>query len=197
MKKNFFAAALALGTATLASALLSAPAKAQVSATVPITVDIEPIVYLETYQSLNFKPSLADLSTGAAAAGTPIQTVAGIVDFTTGAVNNALAEGATVTGFTPSKSVNNVLVYKVWGIGGTNGTIAHSAAYTGNLVKNASTIGLTVAPNAATPTSPTPAPGLDYAGAIPGALDFTFNFTGIKESGTHSGGTLTITATAQ
>lgn len=198
MKKNFFAAVLALGTATLASTLLSAPAKAQVQANVPITVEIEPIVYLETYQSLTFKPSLADLSTGAAAAGTPIQNVAGEVNFTTGVVNNLLTQGTTVTGFTPEKPVNNVLVYKVWGIGGGTGTIAHGATYNGNnLTKNTSTITLTVAANANTPTSPTTAPGLDYTNAIPGALDFNFNFTGVKESGTHTGGTLTITATAQ
>lgn len=193
MKKNFFAAALALGTATLASALLSAPAKAQTTADVDITVDVPDIVYLETYTSLNFTPTLADLSSGDPTA--PIQTVAGTVDnFTTPVVKDPLNGGGSVT-FSPNKTLTGLIVYKVWGIGGPNGNIAHGATYAGTLGKgtNGSTIGLTLANNSNT----TPAPGLDYTKAINGTVDFTFDFTNVKESGSHAGGTLTITATAE
>ncbi|MBE9006626.1 hypothetical protein IQ259_16525 [Fortiea sp. LEGE XX443] len=191
MKKNFFAAALALSTATLASALLSAPAKAQ-TATVPITVEVPDIIYLETYTDLNFTPTIGDLSTGTP--GSPIQTEAGTVsDFTTPVVNNALNGGGAIT-FNSNKTLTGLIVYKVWGIGGPNGNIAHEAAYSGALTKGASTIDLTVTPAG---VQSTPAPGLDYANAIEGTLDFDFDFTGVTESGSHAGGTLTITATAE
>jgi hypothetical protein len=195
MKKNFLVAALTLATATLASALLSAPAKAQVppaTANVPITVEVPPIVYLETYASLNFIPTLADLS-NPGALPTPTQ-VGTVNNFTTPVVNDPLNGGGTIT-FTPNKTLTGLIVYKVWGLGGPNGNIVHGATYAGNLTKgtNGSTIGVTLANNSTT----SPAPGLNYNQAINGTLDMTFNFTDVKESGTHTGGSLTITATAQ
>lgn len=191
MKKNFFVSAITLGAATLASTLLSAPAKAQVSTTVPITVNIPDIIYLETYTSLTFTPDVTDLTTGSDVT----QTVAGTNDFASSNITSPLNGGSAIV-FNDTKELNDVIVYKTWGIGGDTGQINHSAAYTGSLIKGSagSTVGLTVAASAGKVTA---APGLDYANALEGKLDFDFDFTDVKESGSHTGGILTITATAE
>jgi hypothetical protein len=192
MKKNFFVAAITLGAATLASTLLSAPANAQaadVEATIPITVDIPEIVFLETYDSLNFTPSIADLSsngTGIISAGD------GEVNITNSTVSPGLTGSASLV-FNDSKEVNNVPVYKIWGLGGATGKISHDVSTTGTLTKGASTVGLTVTDNLTDDT----APGLDYADALVGTLNFEFDFTDVTESGSHAGMDLIITATAE
>jgi hypothetical protein len=192
MRKNFFVAALTLGTATLASVLLSSPAKAQtadVEATVPITVEIPNIVFLETYDKLNFIASIADLS------GSTSDTISageGEVTISTSAITPTLPTTNSVT-FTSSKIVSGVPVYKIWGIGGATGKITHDVSTTGSLTKGTSVVGLSVTDNLADDA----APGLDYSKALLGTIDFEFNFSGVKESGTHSGMSLVITATAE
>lgn len=195
MKKNFFVAALTLGTATLASILLSAPAKAQttptadVTATVPITVEIPDIVFLEVYDTLKFTASIADLSDSTS---DTISAGDGEVTISTSAITPALPTTNNLT-FTSSKIISQIPVYKIWGLGGTNGKITHTVSTTGSLTKGTSVVGLTVSDN----LTDDAAPGLNYAQALIGTLDFDFDFSNVKESGNHSGMSLVITATAE
>jgi hypothetical protein len=192
MKKNFFVAALTLSTVTLASGLLSAPAKAQtadVEATIPITVEIPEIVFLETYDSLNFTASIGDLS---GSSSDVISAGNGEVTISSSSITPALPTTSTLT-FTNSKTVSGIPVYKIWGLGGATGKITHTVDTTGTLTKGASTVGLSVTDNLTADT----APGLDYADALVGTLDFEFDFTLVTESGSHSGMDLVITATAE
>lgn len=198
MKKNFFVAVLAMGAATVASISLSAPAKAA-QAEVDIQVEIPDVVFLETFDTITFRPTLSELT--------------GVTDInTTFSAGNTEVTGLTSPTLSPTlgnvnspsltnanKTYEDVLVYKFWGLGGDNGNIRHTVTYNNaDLTKgNNSVIDVvSVTGNDSTGSAVT-APGLDYNNAIEQTLDFTFNFTGVKESGIHTGGVLTITATAE
>ncbi|HEY9799842.1 MAG TPA: hypothetical protein V6D25_05735 [Leptolyngbyaceae cyanobacterium] len=204
MNKKFFLAALTVGTAALASTFSSAPAKAaDVSADVEIQVDVPEVVFLQTYETLTFKPTIEEL-TGKIEIDNPLLVEEGEVALgETSEVDPKLDSGdATPTLLSDSIS-KEVLVYKVWGLGGTQGNIKHTATYESVVedkltLKNAegtitSSVGVTVTDV----EESVAAPGLDYAEAIEGNVNFTFDFTETRQSGLHTGGTLTVEATAE
>ncbi|MBD2446738.1 hypothetical protein H6G76_06065 [Nostoc sp. FACHB-152] len=198
MKKNLFLAAFSLSTAALASALLSTPAKA-VDYGVKIEVVVPDVVFLETYDTITFKPTIADL-TGGNTSGTFTSAKTDVTgDLASPTISQSLG-GITGPGLTSTnKTYENVPVYRFWGLGGGTGKIRHKISYNGNdLTKgiNGSTVTVSVTGNNATGIADD-APGLDYAEAIEKTLNFTFNFAGVQESGLHTGGVLTITATAE
>ncbi|TBR58362.1 hypothetical protein BLD44_009615 [Mastigocladus laminosus UU774] len=192
--KRILAIAFSLGTVAVGS-LFTTPAKA-VDANVNIKVSVPDILFLETYSDLTFDVDVDDLITNA----TPdvIQAVSGNVDLGTSVVDTLLGTGTLPSFKTQPISVNDVEVYRVWGLGSTDGNISHNATYDDtDLAVTGSTTGSIVAVTATGPNATDPAPGLDYADAIKGNVDFTLDFTNTTQSGLHEGGILTVTATAE
>ncbi|MBD2344523.1 hypothetical protein [Anabaena subtropica] len=195
MKKIYSLASLTLGTVALVSNFFSAPAKA-VTADVEIQANVPEIIFLETYETLTYNVLPADLAPGYT--NGVIQT-GNIGTFgTDGTVDNALNGGASATVAGGIVTITNpVTLYKTWGITST-GEIKHGiGAADGAVISLDSTSGNSVV--SFTPTlaeATNPAPGLDYGNALTGDVSFEFDFSATTESGLHTGGTITVTATA-
>lgn len=197
MKKILTLASI-LGIATLANSIFSVPAKA-IDADVTINVDVPEIVYLQTYDSITYKIDSTDLfseATNPEKNGGVIVKKDGSFDATnTGEVLGTpdfTADDAKVT-------TSDFLAYRVWGIGGTNGTLKADTSYNGTeLKKDTSVIGITL--KSATSTGEVAAKGLDPATpTIEGKVSFEFDFKGVTQAGLHEpkdGGVLKITASA-
>ncbi|MBD2300461.1 hypothetical protein H6G80_06365 [Nostoc sp. FACHB-87] len=196
MKKNFLLAAVTLGAASLANTLLSAPVKAAF-VDVPIQVEVPEIIYIQTYQSLTFKPNSSEFF------GVPQNTVG---NFTSdGSVDTPLPDPGTLTATSGTIQTGDVLVYKIWGTStGTNNQIEHSVAYNGSgiLYLNGDTSSsnqITISVISPTSAQSAAAPGLDTSeDPILGNVQFGFNFANALASGTYSppaGEALRITAT--
>jgi len=196
MKKNFLLAAFTLGTTSLASTLLSAPARAAF-VDVPIKVEVPEIIYIQTYKSLTFKPSSSEFFASP-------QTIDG--NFTSdGMVDQPLPTPESIETTTGSINTGDVLVYKIWGTSNGDGNqISHSVAYEGSGTlyldgDTSSENNITISIISPTAAQTADAPGLDTtADAIEGKVQFGFNFANAKASGTYSapaGEALRITAT--
>ncbi|ABA22769.1 hypothetical protein Ava_3161 [Trichormus variabilis ATCC 29413] len=193
MKKIYSLASLTLGTVALVSNFFSAPAKAA-TADVDIQANVPEIIFLETYDTLTYDVQPTDLAPGYT--NGVIQTVNGTFD-AAGTVDNALNGGASATVANGIVTITNpITLYKTWGITST-GNIVHGIANSGTAVALDSTSGnSTVSFTPTLASSTDSAPGLDYANALTGDVSFEFDFSATTESGLHTGGTITVTATA-
>ncbi|AFY44635.1 hypothetical protein [Nostoc sp. PCC 7107] len=196
MKKNFLLAAFTLGAASLANTLLSAPVKAAF-VDVPINVEVPEIIYIQTYQSLTFRPNSSEFF------GVP-QTTTG--NFTSdGSVDTPLPDPGNLNATAGTITTGDVLVYRIWGTStGANNQIEHSVAYNGSglLYLNGDTSSsnqINISIVSPTSAQSAAAPGLDTTlDPILGNVQFAFNFANATASGTYSpptGEALRITAT--
>ncbi|WP_414752769.1 hypothetical protein [Anabaena sp. CCY 9910] len=193
MKKIYSLASLTLGTVALVSNFFSAPVKAA-TADVDIQANVPEIIFLETYDTLTYDVQPTDLAPGYT--NGVIQTVNGTFD-AAGTVDNALNGGASATVANGIVTITNpITLYKTWGITST-GNIVHGIANSGTAVALDSTSGnSTVSFTPTLASSTDSAPGLDYANALTGDVSFSFDFSATTESGLHTGGIITVTATA-
>lgn len=194
MKKNFLLAAFTLGTTSLASTLLSAPARAAF-VDVPIKVEVPEIIYIQTYKSLTFKPNSSEFF--------GVQPDVDASFDSAGTVSTPLPDPGTLTPTTGTITTGDVLVYRIWGTT-TSNQISHNVTYegSGTLYLDGDTSSLNnIGINIISPTGAqtAAAPGLDTTEApIEGKVQFGFDFANAKASGTYSaptGEALRITAT--
>ncbi|BAZ37204.1 hypothetical protein NIES4101_31250 [Calothrix sp. NIES-4101] len=198
MKRIISLAALILGASVSVNGLLSTAAHAApVESDVQISVEVPPVVFLQTYDSITFNLDVADLTTATVTNG-------GVLDDAT--VGTVAAGSTTVTPALPpvastvvnggNKVYSNVLLYRTWGLGGAAGNISHDAVVdTATLaLGTSSTIGLSLTKSAGTPPSPTAAPGISGTTPIEGSVDFTFDLNAVRASGLHTGGVVTVSA---
>ncbi|MBU7581784.1 MAG: hypothetical protein KAF91_02535 [Nostoc sp. TH1S01] len=212
MKKNFFLAAFTLSAVSLASTLLSVPANTQAAETVSTDVQINLVipsfVFLQTYQSLTFKPTLADI-TNTSDPISVIKTQNGVISSSTSAttttIEPSLSDPNNSSGsYKTDIPYNDVLVYKVWGTPEDGKYIYHQVT-----VKEKT---LTKEGGTSTDTIEMEVTGTDaqhssavqitsdhpiYDNAKDGKLNFNFKLGSNVKSGTYSGGTITITAYTQ
>lgn len=195
MKKIIFWAALALGTTALINGLLSTSAYAvPVTSNVQIEVNVPDIVFLQTYDKITFNLEAADLTSATSFLDdtTPGSSAAGSTS-----VAPLLTPGASTA--VTTKTYPNVLLYKTWGLGAVTGQIQHGiTAVTDTLTLTGGTGPVSTITMTSPVSSPTlakdDAPGIDPTGAIDGTFDFTFDFAGVKRSGIHTGGVVTVSA---
>ncbi|MEA5573896.1 hypothetical protein [Calothrix sp. UHCC 0171] len=197
MKRIISLAALILGASVSVNGLLSTAAHAApVESDVEISVEVPPVVFLQTYDSITFNLDVADLTTATV-------TNDGVLDDAT--VGTVAAGATTVTPALPpvtstvvnggNKVYSNVLLYRTWGLGGVAGNISHDAVVDNDTLDlGTSSITLSLAKNASTPASPTSAPGISGTGAIEGSVDFTFDLNAVRASGLHTGGVVRVSA---
>ena len=186
--KNKVLAILAASAAALGSGIFSAPANAQ-TATLPVTIQVQPQIFLSTYKDLKFVIDQKDL-VGAA----PDQTVS--YDESSGILPPNKVRPLGSTAF--SGSINRVInpLYYVWASSGTPMTVKVNA--TGNTLTrqtpnvNANdTVTMSVDAGGSFPTT---GAGLADAQGIQGqaTLKFLFN-NGTPTAGSYTGGQLAIT----
>ncbi len=184
---------IAGSVAALGSAVVAAPAHAQ-TATLPVTVTVQPRLILRTYSELNFSVNQQELL-----GGSPVDTTAG--PYNEGGVITALsptAPGAGTRTDTVTKTIP--VLYQVWG--GSNSTVNVTAsvptltatgATTGGgdfntPTTSTSTATMSVATGATTKTNATNAP---FTGGV--GLAFKFNGDNPMNGARYTGGRLTIT----
>jgi hypothetical protein len=186
--KNKVLAILAASAAALGSAIFAAPAHAQ-TATLPVTIQVQPQIYLSTYKDLKFVIDQKDLA-GAA----PDQSVS--YDESTGILppNKVRPIGATAF----PGSINRIIkpLYYVWASNNIPITVKVNA--TGNTLTRTTpnpnpsdTVTMSVDAGGSFPTT---GAGLADAQAIEGqaTLKFLFN-NGTPSAGSYTGGQLAIT----
>jgi hypothetical protein len=190
---------LALSISALASGLFSTSAyAAPVTSDVQINVSVPDIVFLTTYDKITFNLNATDLTTATINSGTN-----GVLDKTAGSGTVAGVASPVSPLLTPAASTTatnitypQVILYKTWGLGDSTKTsqIQHgistvtSSTLTGGTGSTINMISPTAALNNIAP------PGLDPGGAIDGKFDFTFDLSNVKNSGTHTGGVVTVSA---
>ncbi|ALF52712.1 hypothetical protein ACX27_07365 [Nostoc piscinale CENA21] len=198
MKKNFLLAAFTLGAASLANTLFSAPVRA-LDVEVKLQVEVPEVIYIQTYESLTFRPTSEEYLGSAA----PVNDTVGFFS-SDGTITPLPDPSGDLTPTTGDITTGNILVYRIWGTSsGTGGQIQHSVEInggnTGTLyldgdTTSAANVGVTINALGGTAT----APGLNTsADPIEGSIAFTFNFANASSAGTYSNPNqpLTITAT--
>jgi hypothetical protein len=187
--KNKVLVIIAASAAALGSAIFAAPANAQ-TATLPVTIQVQPQIYLSTYKDLKFVIDQKDLR-GAA----PDQSVS--YDESSGIVppNKVLPTGSTPFAGSISRVINPL--YYVWANSGTAMTVKVTATgstltrQTPNVNTNDT---VTMSVDAGGSFSTTGA-GLADSQAIAGnaTLKFLFNNGVAPTAGSYNGGQLAIT----
>ncbi len=196
MKKIFSLVSLTAGVIASVNGLFSAPAyAAPVTSEVEIEVNVPDIVFLQTYDKITFDLGADDLTT---ATNFVDDATVGSVAAGTNAVTPALpAQPVTTTGKT-TKTYSNVLLYRTWGLGSTNGQIEHGITTVNDTLTligsggSTSTITMT-SPVATNPLTQDNATGVDGT-PIEVPVDFTFDLSGVTLSGTHTGASVTVSA---
>jgi hypothetical protein len=197
MKNKIFAIAAA-SAAAVGSAIVAAPAQAQITGTpanVGVSVSVPEILYLRTVSNINVTLTPTDLGGSASLAalgsgfygvdqsGIADDTPNSTLDTTTPAFANATAA---------TRTINDV--YAVWSnsprAAGVNVDVEESA----NPSNGLSTIAMTVDDALSDKSALTPQ-GL-ITPTIVGGVDFIFDLTSATTSGSYTGGTITITASA-
>ncbi len=194
MKKIISLAALAVSTSILINGLSSTSAHAQaVTSGVEIEVSVPDIVFLQTYDKITFNLEAADLTTATDLLdnATPGSAAAG-----SSTVGTLPPQPVTTTGKT-TKTYADVLLYRTWGLGGATGQIEHGISSVSNTLTLTGGAGaastITMDSPIASALTKDNAPGIDGT-AIEGMFDFTFDFSGVKRSGLHTGGVVTVSA---
>ncbi|BAT51099.1 unknown protein [Nostoc sp. NIES-3756] len=196
--KSKILAIVAVSTAALGSAILSAPAQAQITstpATVGVNVTVPEVLYLRTVSTIDVDIPVSALTsetlTASGTGFTATENDGNTADGTNGV--DTLSPFNTTNGeATASISIPNV--FAVWSNSPRGQGVSVAAAIgTATLTSGGSTITLTSA--AASPAS-APVPGLvnPFIGGV--NLGFTLGGNGISQAGDYTGGTITITASA-
>ena len=181
------AAIIAGSVAALGSAFVAAPAQAQV--TMPVTVEVQPQIYLSTYKDLNFVITQKDI-----AGVLPDQSVS--YDEKTGVVPPKMVR--PTSGSAPSAITRDIEpLYYVWATNGTQVNVIVEAKE-----ETLSRVGSTDPEDTVTMSVLTPNPtsitgaGLANSAARPGSVKLGFEFqngTAGLSAGKYEGGQLGIT----
>jgi hypothetical protein len=196
--KSKFLAIVAASTAALGSAILSAPAQAQITsapATVGVSVSVPEVLYLRTVANIDVDIPVSALTsqtlTADGTGSTGTQSI-GTADGSNG-VDTTSPFNTTNGNATATISVPNV--FAVWSNSPRGQGVSVAAAIGTATLTGANTSTITLTSAAASPATAN-VPGLvnPFVGGV--NLGFTLGGNGISQAGDYTGGTITITATA-
>lgn len=175
------AAIIAGSVAALGSAFAAAPANAQ-SATLPVTLEVRPALFIRTYQDLKFVVNPNDLTGGS--------IVKENVTYDEGAGSSPLPTTPRVAGTAGSIVKRIPELYQVWGAADTTRVEVRPSVPT--LTNGTSTVTMGVS------TQPTGSlmPGNGDYFSAPVELSFSVPAGNTLRRGNYTGGELTITVTA-
>ncbi|NWF61528.1 MAG: hypothetical protein HXY43_20320 [Fischerella sp.] len=196
MKNKIFAIAAA-SAAAVGSAIVAAPAQAQITGTpanVGVSVSVPEILYLRTVSNINVTLTPTDLggSASLAALGSGFYGVdqSGIADEITSGLDTATPAFANATN--AIRTINNV--YAVWSNSPRAAGVDVDVEEGANPSNGLSTIAMTIDDALSDKSALTPQGLINPT--IVGGVDFIFDLTSATTSGSYTGGTVTITASA-
>lgn len=176
---------IAASTAAIGSAIIASPAHAQVS--LPVTVEVQPQIFLSTYKDLKFVVTQKDLS-----GAVPDQSVSYDENGTIKPPNKVRPIlGAPVS--TITREIDPL--YYVWAPNATAMTVKVGAkkselTRTLPIADLSDKVTMSVIDGASTPLTGT---GLGNANAVSGKAKLEFKFVSPPDAGTYAGGEVSIT----
>lgn len=195
MKNKFLAIFAAAGIATVGSALLSAPAHAQlgpIDQDVNVEIDVPEVLYLRTFDTISLALTEDDLAGGAAVTTGGLGQdfdAAGTTDGTT--TIDQTSPFAGLTGGLIQKTVDEL--YAVWSNSPRGGGVTISLAVSNNTLTAAGGATATIL-DAVPDVTGAPAPGL--VTPIVGGATIDFDLGASTASGLYTGGVITVSVEA-